>query len=317
LDELTSTLHGQFILVTFVISVAIWVRTFRKSNSFLDAAQRLCPARDRVRPFWTPLDSFFLYFAYPMFFAMTYLAMGQVDLIALPKVDGGFLEFQVPSDPVGKSVAAIVSGAIATITILGFLRIRSRDALSASGWRWFASDIGRGLLWSLLLLPPVLILSFLISHFVKQYEHDVLNELKWVQGPAAVGIVLLATGIVAPLVEEFLFRGLMQGMMEYIDSFRRKSPEPQSDPRAEKAVAGSDRKPYRSSESWRPWGVWPVVASSFLFAMAHVGQGAAPIPLFFLALGLGWLYRQTGSLVAPFVVHCVLNLMTLGVTLLN
>jgi membrane protease YdiL (CAAX protease family) len=312
LDDLISTPGGLILLGTFAISVSVWIATLRKSSSFLDAVQRLCPARDRVRPFWTPLDSFFLYFAYPMFFAMTYLAMGQFGLIALPKADAGFLEFQIPTDPVAKAVVAIVGGVIATCVILGFLRVRNRYAMSASGWRWFTSDIGRGLLWSLLLLPPVLLLSTVVSQYV-QYEHDVLTELKWVQGPAAVGLVLLATGIVAPATEEFLFRGLMQGMMEYIDSFRRKSMGIRID------TAGDDPRasPTATAEPWRPGGVWPVVASSFLFAAAHTGQGAAPIPLFFLALGLGWLYRQTGSLVAPIVVHCVLNLMTLTANFLD
>jgi membrane protease YdiL (CAAX protease family) len=313
LDDLISTPGGLILLGTFAISVSVWIATLRKSSSFLDAVQRLCPARDRVRPFWTPLDSFFLYFAYPVFFAITYLAMGQFGLIALPKADVGFLEFKIPTDPVAKAVAAIVGGVIATLVVLGFLRLRSRHALSASGWRWFTSDVGRGLLWSLLLLPPVLLLSTVISHYVTPYQHDVLSELKWVQGPAAIGLVLLATGVVAPAFEEFLFRGLMQGMMEYIDSFRRKSmgiriEAADGDPRASLSQV---------AEPWRPWGVWPVVASSFLFAAAHTGQGAAPIPLFFLALGLGWLYRQTGSLVAPIVVHCVLNLMTLTANFLD
>ena len=33
--------------------------------------------------------------------------------------------------------------------------------------------------------------------------------------------------------------------------------------------------------------------SAAIFAFMHLGQGPAPIPLFFLAIGLGYLYRQT------------------------
>jgi membrane protease YdiL (CAAX protease family) len=62
-----------------------------------------------------------------------------------------------------------------------------------------------------------------------------------------------------------------------------------------------------------PYHWWPLFASSFVFAMMHFGQGAAPIPLFCLSLGLGYMYRQTASLVAPFVVHAVLNFTTLVV----
>jgi membrane protease YdiL (CAAX protease family) len=39
----------------------------------------------------------------------------------------------------------------------------------------------------------------------------------------------------------------------------------------------------------------------------HLGQGAAPIPLFFFSLGVGYLYRQTGRLWPCIIVHFLLN----------
>jgi membrane protease YdiL (CAAX protease family) len=65
--------------------------------------------------------------------------------------------------------------------------------------------------------------------------------------------------------------------------------------------------------AWRPETFWPVIISSFIFAIMHVGQGAAPVPLFFLALALGYLYRRTGSITIPLIVHMVLNGLTLVV----
>ena len=55
------------------------------------------------------------------------------------------------------------------------------------------------------------------------------------------------------------------------------------------------------------FGYWPILVSSVLFAAVHIGQGLAPIPLFFLAVGLGYLFRQTGSLIACVTVHFLLN----------
>jgi hypothetical protein len=55
----------------------------------------------------------------------------------------------------------------------------------------------------------------------------------------------------------------------------------------------------------RAW--WPMFASSALFAMAHWGQGPAPVSLFALALGLGFLFRQTGRIWPSIFVHMVLN----------
>ena len=55
------------------------------------------------------------------------------------------------------------------------------------------------------------------------------------------------------------------------------------------------------------FGYWPIFVSSLCFALVHWGQGLAPIPLFILALGLGYLFRQTGSLIACITVHFLLN----------
>jgi len=52
---------------------------------------------------------------------------------------------------------------------------------------------------------------------------------------------------------------------------------------------------------------WPIVASSTIFALAHWGQGLAPIPLFFLALVLGYLYQRTHRIWPSLVVHALLN----------
>ena len=57
--------------------------------------------------------------------------------------------------------------------------------------------------------------------------------------------------------------------------------------------------------SWRVW--LPTLVSAAVFALLHFGQGAAPIPLFFLALGLGYVFRKTRTLTATLVVHFLLN----------
>ena len=62
---------------------------------------------------------------------------------------------------------------------------------------------------------------------------------------------------------------------------------------------------------------WPIVMSSAIFAVLHVGQGPAPIPLFFLALGLGYIYQRTHRVLPCIVVHLLINgttLVGLGLT---
>ena len=62
-----------------------------------------------------------------------------------------------------------------------------------------------------------------------------------------------------------------------------------------------------SMEAWNPTKRWPILVSSLVFALLHLGQGGAPIPLFFLAVGLGFLYQRTGRLTPCIVVHMLLN----------
>jgi membrane protease YdiL (CAAX protease family) len=93
---------------------------------------------------------------------------------------------------------------------------------------------------------------------------------------------------VTPIFEELLFRVLIQGGFQAM-----------VDPHSE------------DPDSWQPQSWWPIGVASLVFALMHLGQGAAPIPLFVLSLGLGYLYRQTGNITAPVVVHMVLNGLTL------
>jgi membrane protease YdiL (CAAX protease family) len=44
----------------------------------------------------------------------------------------------------------------------------------------------------------------------------------------------------------------------------------------------------------------------------HAAHGPDPIPLFVLALGLGYLYRQTHRILPCIVVHFLLNLLTMA-----
>ena len=50
-----------------------------------------------------------------------------------------------------------------------------------------------------------------------------------------------------------------------------------------------------------------IVITSLIFAGLHAAQWPAPIPIFFLAVGLGFIYQRTGSLLATICMHAVFN----------
>jgi membrane protease YdiL (CAAX protease family) len=51
----------------------------------------------------------------------------------------------------------------------------------------------------------------------------------------------------------------------------------------------------------------PILISAVLFGLAHWGHGPAPIPLTILAIGLGYVYQRTHSIVPVMVVHSLFN----------
>jgi membrane protease YdiL (CAAX protease family) len=118
--------------------------------------------------------------------------------------------------------------------------------------------------------------------------------------------------VVAPLAEEFQFRVLIQGWLQTAarpgipsESWLVGLPSPELEPRlAEQRLAEPPRH-------------WPAIATAALFALAHATHGPDPIPLFFFAWGIGWLYRGTSRVLPGIVVHFLLNLWTLFLLLVR
>jgi membrane protease YdiL (CAAX protease family) len=181
-----------------------------------------------------------------------------------------------------------------------------------------------GLLASVLLIPPVMLLHVGLSKLVP-YEHATLESLKSQMTTTMFLTVLFSAGLASPLVEEFLFRGIVQGFLERCSRLGladigeiiwggRSNRDQQSLAESSEPAAKTVAKPLAISGDlhsprslWNIRQIWPIVASSVIFALMHLGQGLAPIPLFFLALGLGCLYWWTHSLIPGIIVHLILN----------
>ncbi len=193
-----------------------------------------------------------------------------------------------------------------------------------------------------ILAPPILVIQALLSLLVK-YKHSLIDSLSENFGLE----LMLATGftavIVAPICEEFFFRCFLQGWLENFFNPAltmnekifgvRKSQDDETtllnDPETEQPVdpffsrpsLDNESNPFRSplAPTDEPTALtppqigpqvlspWPIIISAILFSSMHLGQGAAPVPLFLLALGLGYLYRQTHRLLPCIVLHAILN----------
>ncbi|MCC9601857.1 CPBP family glutamic-type intramembrane protease [Stieleria sp. JC731] len=147
------------------------------------------------------------------------------------------------------------------------------------------SDFRRGLVATVWILAPVLIINIVVSQLVP-YKHSVTDLLAERNNVETFFALLISAAFVTPIVEEFWVRLLLQGGLQKLM----------------KDTSWKDSHP-----AWSYSSVVPVLVSSTVFAVMHRGQGAAPIPLFFFAMGLGIVYQRTGRLWIVIVVHMLLN----------
>jgi membrane protease YdiL (CAAX protease family) len=160
---------------------------------------------------------------------------------------------------------------------------RTRDPSSS-----FFSDFLVGVCAWIVAYPAVGFVGKISDAFVfyafhiDSYEQVAERVLKMsLQSPILLSAILFHILILAPVMEEFLFRGMLQNFMKRFLS----------------------RK-------------WAIISTSALFAFAHysISQGAGNIPLilslFSCSCFLGFIYERQGSLLASISLHFTTNLLS-------
>jgi len=145
-----------------------------------------------------------------------------------------------------------------------------------------AGDIAAGLLGFVAAWLPVVAVNLAIYHAGFRSEGDVHPFFKILEGPT-IGWIVFGAVILAPLTEELLYRVIIQGWLETRLS---------------------------------PWIA--ILFVSIWFAAIHSNEGRPDaIPLFPLALTLGYLYYRRHSLLATFTMHAAFNAANLILALLT
>lgn len=170
---------------------------------------------------------------------------------------------------------------------LAAARFFGRGAAATAGVR--LGLLGKGLLAGVVDLAVVLplclvalkinvILVILLGY--RPELHPVLEKIGEQPTAGVAALALLQAGIMAPLAEEFIYRGVL--MMSLV---------------RQAGIGGA------------------LAVSSAVFALAHLpAEPQAVLPLFVLALALGYVAYRTRSLVGPIFGHSLFNiLMVLGV----
>jgi membrane protease YdiL (CAAX protease family) len=124
----------------------------------------------------------------------------------------------------------------------------------------------------------------LTSLFGYESEHPLVKLVNEQPSLSVMVMTTIAAVGVAPLVEEFLLRVLLQGWLEkkQIESRQRRSGNP--DERA-------------------GWG--PIVVAAAIFALLHGWPDM--LALFILSLFMGYVYQRTHRIIAPLAVHMCVN----------
>ncbi|PMB16307.1 CPBP family intramembrane metalloprotease domain-containing protein [Fischerella thermalis CCMEE 5282] len=173
------------------------------------------------------------------------------------------------------SYILVASGAISVL----YLSIKRFLPLDSD---WFRFNLrGKWFLWGFggycAALPVVVVVS-LINQQIWQGQggsNPLLQLALESQDSLALGIFFLTAAIAAPLFEEFLFRGfLLPSLTRYMSVW------------------------------------WAIIASSFLFAIAHLSLSEV-LPLFALGIVLGVVYTRSRNLLAPMLLHSLWNSGTL------
>lgn len=187
----------------------------------------------------------------------------------------------------------------------------------------FARDVRLGIVGWLAALAPVYGLQGLLQAAAEeQTVHPLIQALLDQPNAAMIALAFLAAVVVAPICEELAFRLLLQGWLEkWLDGRETSGPltatdESTNEANDEARISNDEwSDSFHSSFDIRPTsslrGWVAILLSSLVFALGHLGHGPDPIPLFLLALILGYLYQRTHRVVAPIVTHLLFNLTTL------
>lgn len=233
---------------------------------------------------------------------------------------------------------AFVAAFLATVIIVS--RASRADLGLPGSLAQFGNDVWIGVVAWLAALMPVYGMQVVLVTLTGPAEgHPLIKIIQGHPNPALYGLAFAAAVVAAPVCEELLFRLLLQGWLEkwedrrlgwgsaeQYDGTLEASDEAQMSSDEGLTSAGVDPAdgdsslvighsssarsavpPPAAGVGGLPHGWLPIIVSSTLFALAHVGYGPDPVPLFLLALILGYVYQRTHRIVPCIVAHALFN----------
>jgi len=226
------------------------------------------PTRRNNMPFYLPFIPLFIWY---VTFSLSVLIAGSI-LPDLPDWQSAFVN----------NLLLGIGGLTATIVIIFLARNHFAGRLKGFGLnpRVIHKDFGAALL-NLFFVWPLLVIAIILTTLVGKViwgqdfhiqQHEELELITTYSQLSLRILIFIIAAVIAPVLEEALFRGMFQTMI-------------------------------RSSVG-RPW--LSVAISSAVFAMIHPNPAHWPA-LFVLAVCLGYSYEKSGSLFRPIFIHSIFN----------
>jgi membrane protease YdiL (CAAX protease family) len=318
-DKTVDSIQLGFVIATLLLSSATCLCLFAVSKErplLRFEPRRLVP--------WNAVGGALAF----MIVCMTMLAVYQREGTDEPQVAAGEQSTKLVEV---MTVELLITGGVLSF-IAVFFKADRRDLGLPNTSHELASDTATGIIACLAAFAPVFIVQIVLQRFFKMPEtesgHPLIKMLQQ-DGDPSVTILLLATitaVIVAPLCEEITFRLLLQGWLERweaeaVGAVKDKPAldgEPTDGLPVDAPLTENSSFDIRHSSltlSSPPecgvgglrYGWLPIVISSAFFALAHVGYGPEPVPLFLLALIFGYMYYRTHRIVPCIVAHAMFN----------
>jgi len=198
----------------------------------------------------------------------------------------------------------------------------------------FPKVLAAGLLTGIVVSLLANLIYWLVLQFEPPRPHPVETLVVHSASGAVLFMILFTVLIGAPVLEELIFRGLLQPIMvnspEVPDvvllitligiiangTFQVWQHGFLANPWPIVLLVGTGSG-YMGFEwlmsRWiiRPGAARAIYATSILFAVLHLSNWPTPVPLFFMSLGVGYLGYRTQSLIGPIVAHSFFNLVTM------
>jgi len=333
-----------------VASLWSWAAALKK----LIAGQPLLAYEPRPQPAWQILDVFFTVL---LLLAMQGLAGILMQSVSAPDLEAAAQPLAGQDADSPATQLAIVLGGLASLLAcgLGGLFIVGRTGarwgrdlgltLGQAG-----RDIASGLVAFAMLAPIIYTMQLILVQWFPS-AHPLIESFRAHPTLSFYLACVFSAAIVAPLVEEFVCRVLFQGWLERVFAsasakqpffFQPATGLPQIEPEPLPAALPSppaeiESNPYapptranqtgggEAGDPLRPpveppgkfASAAPILISSTVFAGLHWSHGPDPIPLFVLALGLGYLYQRTHRILPCVVLHFLVNAFSLVVLALS